>query len=219
MGKINAKGRNKYEAHIRLHRGITNSAAWETLSCVATRLLILIWARHSGTNNGGISYSQREARVALRVGYRKVGTAFQELQDKGFLVCRSKGSFDWKVGAGEGKASEWEITEERYDGEGPKKSYKEWAKIQNPVTASVAAGNHVGSRSRQNSHRDTPSGNHVGSRYGPFKPSSGNRVGSTSNIPGAVPARIQPSLEALQAKEFTPEVAVEELREVAQAAA
>ena len=55
MGKMNAKGRNKFEAHIRLHRGITNSAAWKNLSCEATRLLILIWVRHNGSNMEQIS--------------------------------------------------------------------------------------------------------------------------------------------------------------------
>ena len=149
---------------------------------------------------------------------------FEVLQDLGFLVCRSKGSFNWKVGAGEGKASEWEITEERYDGEGPKKSYKEWAKIQNPVTASVAAGNHVSSRSLNNSHKDAPSGNHVSSRYGGIGTPSGNHVGSTYNIPGGVPsfirpARLQPYLEALGVKGFTPDVALAQLVERAKAAA
>lgn len=222
IGKLNAKGRNKYEAHIRLHRGVTNSEAWKTLSCEATRLLLLIWARHNGTNNGSIAYSHRQARANLRVGFRKVKAAFEELQEKGFLVCRSKGSFDYKVAAGEGRASEWEITEEPCDGERAKKSYKKWAEKQNTVTTSVPAGNHFGSRSRKISHKDTPSGNHVGSRYGPSATPSGNHVGSTCNIPrgGDIllrpervqPARIKPYLDKLKVDGFTPDVALAHLK-------
>lgn len=219
MGKLNAKGRNMYEAHIRLHRGVTNSEAWEKLSCEATRLLLLVWARHNGENNGSITFSWREAREALRVGSKKVSAAFQELQECGFLICRSASSFDWKVGAGEGKANEWEITTEPCDGKLAKKHYRDWTEKQNTATTVGADRNHSGSRSRNNSQEHPPSGNHSGSRYGPFKPSSGNHSGSTYIIPGGVPsfirpARLQPSLETLQAKGFTPDVALAELIEV-----
>lgn len=220
MGKMNAKGRNKYEQHIRLHRGVTNSAAWKTLSCEATRLLLLVWARHHGTNNGSIAFSWREAREALRVGSKKVPAAFRELQERGFLIRRSASSFDWKVGAGEGKATEWEITTEPCDGQLAKKHYRDWTEKQNTATTVGADRNHSGSRSRNNSQEHPPNGNHSGSRYGPFKTSSGNHCRSTYNIPGATPAfirpaRLQPYLEALQAKGFTPDMALAQLTEAA----
>ncbi len=72
MGKVNRKGRNKFEPFVRLHRGVTNSEAWKSLSCEARCLLIEIWARHNGQNNGRIPYSHREARKALHVGWRGV---------------------------------------------------------------------------------------------------------------------------------------------------
>jgi len=183
MGKTNAKGRSKYQAHIRIHRGITNSAAWKTLSSEATRLLILIWARHNGTNNGSISFSHREAREALRVGTRKVPAAFKELQERGFLICRSKGSFRWKLGAGEGKASEWEVTEEPCDGKLAKKSYRDWKEKQITATAPVTVGNHSSNRSRINSRKKPNIGNHSSNRSDSFKHSSGNHSGDTYNIP------------------------------------
>ena len=169
-GKVNAKGRNKYEAHIRLHRGVTNSEAWKTLSCEATRLLLLVWARHNGMNNGRIALSWREAREGLRVGSRKVSSAFRELEERGFLICRSASSFRWKVGAGEGKANEWEITTEPCDEQPAKKLYRDWTEKQKTVTTVGADRNHSGSRSRNNSQQHPPSGNHSGSRYVPFKP-------------------------------------------------
>jgi len=203
MRKVNAKGRNKHEAHIRLHRGVTNSEAWKTLSCEATRLLIFIWERHNGTNNGTIPYSWREARAALRVGSKKVPAAFRELEERGFLICRSASSFRWKVGAGEGKAREWEITTEPCEGQLAKKLYRDWTEKQNTATTVGAGRNHSGSRSRNNSQRQPPIGNCSGSRSDRFEPSSGNHSGNTYNIPEGVPpfirpARLQPSLETLQ---------------------
>ena len=166
MRKTNAKGRNKFESHIRLHRGILNSGAWKSLSCQATRLLIQIWARHNGGNNGKIPYSKREALTELHIGSQKAQKAFQELQDKGFLICRSKGSFDYKVSAGEGRASEWEITEEPCDGHLAKKTYKKWTKKQKPGTTVV------------------PAGDHGSTRFTHFAPPSGDHGSTTYNIPG-----------------------------------
>jgi hypothetical protein len=129
MGKVTPKGRSKFEPHIRLHRGVTNSAAWKSLSCEARCLLIEIWTRNNGQNNGCIAYSHREARQALRVGNRKTQAAFRELQDRGFIIARTKGSFDWKSG----RATEWEITAEPCDDRLAKRLYRDWPKKQNTV--------------------------------------------------------------------------------------
>ena len=178
---------------------------------MATRLLIEIWARHNGLNNGQIPFSKREALAALRVGTRKVRDAFQELEDKGFLICRSKGSFDYKVSAGEGRASEWEITEEPCDGKPAKKKYKEWVKKQIPGTAVVPTGNHTSPRSQKHSNPNPPNGDHTSTRYGGFSPPSGDHCSPTYNIPeGKVLSfepfeklakrgeRIQPYLDAMK---------------------
>lgn len=131
MGRVNRKGKNSFEPFVRLHRGVTRSSAWKSLSCEARSLLIEILARHNGTNNGGISYSHREGRQALRIGNGKVQQAFQELQDKGFLIARVRGSFEWKLGAGQGRATEWEITTEPCDGKPAKATYRQWRENQN----------------------------------------------------------------------------------------
>ena len=142
MGRVNRKGRNKFEPFIRLHRGVTNSEAWKGLSCEARCLLIEIWARHNGQNNGRIPYSYREARKALGVGSRKVQAAFQELQDRGFMVPRAKGSFDWK----QRQATEWEITTEPCDDQPAKRLYREWLKKQNTAPTVGTDGTHGGHR-------------------------------------------------------------------------
>ncbi len=135
MGKVNNKGRSKNEAFICLHRGVTSSAAWKSLSCEGKALLLEIWALHNGLNNGSIGYSHRQARSALRIGNDKVQRAFRELQDKGFLVARYKGHFDCKVVAGAGRASEWEITAEPCEGKPPSKLYRNWSENKNTAPA------------------------------------------------------------------------------------
>jgi len=140
MGKVNQKGRSKHEPFILLHRGVTGSDAWKSLTCPAKALLIEIWTRHNGVNNGQIAFSHRQARAALRIGNVKVQAAFQELQDKGFLIARAKGHFNWKVAAGEGRATEWELTTEACDGRPAKRLYREWRETEVTVPKTVAAG-------------------------------------------------------------------------------
>ncbi len=136
--------------YIRLHRGITNSAAWKSLSCSAKSLLLEIWAFHNGFNNGAISYSHEQARLALRIGSKKVTDSFDELIDRGFLVVRRKGSFHVKIKDGPSKATEWEITDEPCDDQPAKKLYRTWKENQNAATAPVARGNLCGARERKN---------------------------------------------------------------------
>lgn len=122
MAKANHTGRTKTESYVKLHRGVTNSEAWKSLTCEARCVLLEIWARHNGQNNGELPYSHREAREALHIGAGKVAAAFRHLQDRGFIILRTKGSFDWKAH----RATEWEITTESYDGETAKRLYRGW---------------------------------------------------------------------------------------------
>lgn len=112
MAKMRPDGRSKSDPFVRLHRGVTGSAAWRSLSCEARALLVEIWTRHNGSNNGRISFSHREARESLHIGGSRVRRAFDELQERGFIVARRKASFDWKQGGGRGQATEWQITAE-----------------------------------------------------------------------------------------------------------
>ena len=65
--KVDAKGRNKGSAFIKLDHGLLRSDAWKHLSPDATKVLVDMWLRHNGSNNGEISYSVREARECLVV--------------------------------------------------------------------------------------------------------------------------------------------------------
>jgi len=165
MGRVNKKGRSTSEPFICLHRGVTDSAAWKSLTCEAKALLLEIWARHNGMNNGCIGFSHRQARTALRVGNGKVQRAFQELQEKGFIVVHHKGHFDWKVVAGTGRASEWEITGEPCDGKPPSKLYRKWSENKNTAPALRTAGSDNGNRSPSMIEQFKENGSDIGNQY------------------------------------------------------
>jgi hypothetical protein len=177
MARANAKGRTASVPFICLHRGITGSAAWRSLSCEAKALLLAVWARHNGSNNGKVGFSQREARDELHIGSRKVAAAFAELQERGFLIAKTKGSFSWKHGAGAGKSTEWEITAEPCDALPAKATYKAW-QIQNAAPKVGAAGNQGGCRSPSRAIENAPSGTRGGHRSGPFSEKAAPTVGT-----------------------------------------
>tara|TARA_R110002126_G_scaffold114842_1_gene253565 strand:- start:210 stop:731 length:522 start_codon:yes stop_codon:yes gene_type:complete len=173
MAKTNLKGRSTYEAYIKLHRGVTDSPAWKELSCEAKCLMLSIWERHNGTNNGRIPFSHREARLALSVGNTKTARAFKQAQEHGFLIARKKGSFNYKVSAGEGRATEWEISTEPCDGALAKQGFKNWKK-QNAVPEIGNTGSQGGSRSAKTIAQNSPDGSQGGSRYVDFRVVSGS---------------------------------------------
>ena len=122
--RVNSKGRNANQPFIKLHRGVTQSSAWLSLSCASRSLLLQIWEKHNGSNNGRISYSHRQARGDLHCGNTRVAKSFLELQEQGFLIERRKGSFTQKTDGGGRRATEWEITTEACDDEPAKHSYR-----------------------------------------------------------------------------------------------
>lgn len=112
--------------HIRLFNWIMDTAAWSSLTFGARCLLLEVWRRHNGQNNGQISYSQREAVKALGCSAGSASRWFGELQEKGFLVAVKRSSFDWKEGAREARATVWRLTMEPYNGERPTKEFASW---------------------------------------------------------------------------------------------
>lgn len=173
MAKANRKGRSKHEPHIRLHRGVTNSPAWKALSCEAKCLVLCVWERHNGTNNGCIPLSHREARLALGIGNTKTARAFQQAKEHGFLIERMKGSFQWKLGAGQGRATEWEITTEPCEGKPAEMLYRKWEK-QNPAPTAGTNGSQGGNRLAETDASNDAYGSQGGHRFDRFRAVSGS---------------------------------------------
>ena len=128
--KINTKGRNTGESrHVRLYHSMLKSPAWKYLSPVAFKLLVAVWSRYNGINNGKISFSVREGGDELNISKNTAHKAFKELEEKGFLKARRRGSFDWKVsmsGKGKGHATLWEITALPFGDQGNQLASKEF---------------------------------------------------------------------------------------------
>lgn len=105
--KPNATGRGGGARFVKLDHGLIDSDAFESLSPVAFKLLVLIWREHAGPEtNGRIAYSTREA-MKRGISKSHAARAFTELVDLGFLVCERESGFDQKR-----LAREWRITAE-----------------------------------------------------------------------------------------------------------
>jgi hypothetical protein len=78
-------------------------------------------------------------------------------QEHGFLIERTKGSFGQKTRAGQGRATEWEITTEACDGQPAKALYRSWKK-QNAVPEAGTASTYGRNRSGINAAPDHPNG-------------------------------------------------------------
>jgi hypothetical protein len=122
-----------------LHHWLLDSPAWHHLSLPARCLLIEVWRRHDGSNNGTIALSVHEAAQALRVGKNMPTALFRELIEKGFLKLRKRGAFTLKTK----EASEYEITALDCNGRPASKDFMRWqppAEIQNTLPVSGSDG-------------------------------------------------------------------------------
>jgi DNA-binding transcriptional MocR family regulator len=105
--------RNKREhalpRHVRLYHYMTNSPAWHDLNAVARSIYLEIARRYAGTgsNNGRIPYSVREAAAELKISTATASRALAALVDHGFIVPVAKGAFSLK----RRHATEWRLTE------------------------------------------------------------------------------------------------------------
>ena len=93
QGKLRDFGMGSKDRFVMLDHWLLESEAWRALSPGASRLLIEVWARHNGQNNGHISYSVREAAELLGVSKDTASKWFHELEAKGFLKARQRGAF------------------------------------------------------------------------------------------------------------------------------
>ena len=107
---------------VMLEHYLLHSLAWQSLSLGARCLLMEVWRRHNGINNGEISYSVREAAKDLRCSKDSAAKWFQELVAKGFLKARRRGSFTYKAR----HATQWEIAAEPYRGKPASKDFMRW---------------------------------------------------------------------------------------------
>ncbi|WP_430437987.1 hypothetical protein [Oceanibaculum nanhaiense] len=107
--KADATGRSSSncDRFVQLPHYMLRSAAWGNLSPNAKALLIAVWQRHNGSNNGEIAFAVRDAS-SIGLSKDVAARAFTELQDRGFLKLRRASSFTLKSKV----ARLWEVTAE-----------------------------------------------------------------------------------------------------------
>lgn len=135
--RANASGRTLGDAkHVRLHRWMLRSAAWQALPLIARCLLVELYDLYDGQNNGELFMSVREAARRLGIAANTAGRMFRELETKGFIRVRQKGSFDWKYR----HATCWILTEFGFAGHLPTKDFMRWQPLtENQKPVSTAA--------------------------------------------------------------------------------
>jgi hypothetical protein len=114
------------ERFIGLPHWLLTSAAWKALSPNAVKVLIHIWQRHNGTNNGQIVYAVRDAG---EIGLSKspAARALEELVELGFLRITRASAFTLKTK----NARCWALTAERIDDQPATKDFMCWSPSKN----------------------------------------------------------------------------------------
>jgi hypothetical protein len=145
----NATGRNETTRFVALPHYMLRCPAWRTMSPNAKALLLDVWERHNGANNGEIAYAVREAEE-IGLARSVAARAFAELEERGFLKLRRASTFTLKTK----EARTWELTAERCDDRPASKDFMRWVP---PAAVSGDGGNKPQSRQRdpQSRQRDT----------------------------------------------------------------
>jgi DNA-binding transcriptional regulator YhcF (GntR family) len=112
--------------HVRLYRWLLDSPAYLSLSCPARAVLVEIVRCYDGFNNGRVGLSVRKAAERCKIAPGTAKRAFEELQDRGFIECVTKGAFSRKTQ----HASEWRLTFWKCDvtGELASKKFMRWGR-------------------------------------------------------------------------------------------
>ena len=93
---------------IMLPRDVVRSEQGQALSPKAGWLLVGLFDRYNGRNNGEIVFSARQAKEWLKCSSMTAHRAFDELEHAGFIEAVERGSFDVK--SGRGRATTWRLT-------------------------------------------------------------------------------------------------------------
>lgn len=115
---------------------LQNSEAWATMKPGPRALYIELRRRFTGTNNGEIFLSQRDAGKALNVTKDTATAYFAVLVERGFIIETQGGHLG---PTGIGLASKWALQEETLNGKAATKAFMSWRK-QKPVIENKTPG-------------------------------------------------------------------------------
>ncbi len=113
----------KHKRYVGFDYNLLETEAFKHLTGGAFKLLAMVKKRYNGVNNGEISFSVREGRDLLGYSLNTISRYFNELEVKGFLKVKEKGSFSYK----KRHASTWIITSDEYYHQ-KTRDFKHWKK-------------------------------------------------------------------------------------------
>ncbi len=91
------KGQSKRgDRFLKLNHYMLESVAWRSLKTRSRALYVLLAQRYNGSNNGDIFLSIRDSTHELHIAKDTATKSFRELEEKGFIRAKQKGSFHWK---------------------------------------------------------------------------------------------------------------------------
>lgn len=124
---------------VQLQEWFQKTEAWATLAPGPRALYIELKRRYTGSNNGRIILSHRDAAKALNVHRNTPGPWFRELEARGFIVMVQAPHLG---PSGVGQTSHWRLTElPTADMKAASKEFASWRQIQKPRT-NIGAGCH-----------------------------------------------------------------------------
>jgi hypothetical protein len=113
---------NPNNKFVMIERWFWRSEAWQALPHPARSLYIELELRFTGQNNGDIELSVRKAMELLGCSFNFTRKMFADLEAKGFIKARQRGSFGWKAR----HSTTWILTLHEYLGRSPTKDFMQW---------------------------------------------------------------------------------------------
>ena len=115
------KGRSKHDGqYVNVPYKMIHSLAFRSLNGAALKVFFELRSRFNGSNNGQLHLSQQEAAKFLGMSKSTAQRAFDELELEGFIAKTRQGMFY------RGLASEWRVTDQRYNGEPATRDWEAW---------------------------------------------------------------------------------------------
>jgi hypothetical protein len=113
---------NPNNKFVMIERWFWRCPAWQALPHAARSLYIELELRFTGQNNGDIELSVRKAMELIGCSFNFTSKMFRQLEDKGFIKARQRGSFGWKAR----HSTTWILTLHEYLGRTPTKNFMDW---------------------------------------------------------------------------------------------
>lgn len=158
--KTNATGRNEGgEQYLPISYRMAQTKAFRSLTGTTLKVWIELRTRYNGHNNGLVSLSLREAAELLGMSQTTAQRALIELEEKGFIKRRTRGSWYGR------KAAEFILTDRSYDGHEPTRDWQRWRPKNKPSVPKRTAKRGSGS----SGYRDSKILVQQSSRGGKFK--------------------------------------------------